>query len=48
MPGFAMWAGLVISYSYLLKEEEERRRVERRKDRPCAIVLAVEDPDPKA
>jgi hypothetical protein len=41
-------AGLVISYSYLWKEEEERGQVEGRKDRPCAIVLAVDDPDPKA
>jgi hypothetical protein len=42
-------AGLVISYSYLWKEEEEERgQTEGRKDRPCAIVLAVDDPDPKA
>ena len=41
-------AGLVISYSYLWKEEEERGQTEGRKDRPCAIVLAVDDPDPKA
>jgi hypothetical protein len=40
-------AGLVVSYSYLWKEEEERGQVEGRKDRPCAIVLAVDDPDPK-
>ena len=41
-------AGLVISYSYLWKQEEERGELEGRKDRPCAIVLAVDDPDPKA
>lgn len=40
--------GLVISYSYLWKEEEERGQVEGRKDRPCAIVLAVDYPDPEA
>jgi hypothetical protein len=40
--------GLVISYSYLWKEEEERGLVEGRKDRPCAIVLAVDHPDPEA
>jgi hypothetical protein len=37
--------GLVISYSYLWKEEEERGLVEGRKDRPCAIVLAIDHPD---
>jgi hypothetical protein len=36
--------GLVISYSYLWKQEEEQGLVERRKDRPCAIVLTVEVP----
>lgn len=41
-------AGLVISYSYLWKEEEERGLVEGRKDRPCAIVLAVDHPNPEA
>lgn len=39
--------GLVISYSYLWKEEEERGLVEGRKDRPCAIVLAVDHPSPE-
>ncbi|HUA24359.1 MAG TPA: hypothetical protein VMA54_09605 [Steroidobacteraceae bacterium] len=34
--------GLVISYSYLWKEEEEQGLAEGRKDRPCAIVLTVE------
>ncbi len=36
--------GLVISYSYLWKEEEEQGLVEGRKDRPCAIVLTGEVP----
>ncbi|HZT01890.1 MAG TPA: hypothetical protein VFA39_06475 [Steroidobacteraceae bacterium] len=36
--------GLVISYSYLWKEEEEQGLVEGRKDRPCAIVLTIEVP----
>ena len=40
--------GLVISYSYLWKEEEEQGQIEGRKVRPCAIVLAVDNPDPKA
>jgi hypothetical protein len=40
--------GLVISYSYLWKEEEERGQVEGRKDRPCAIVLAIDHPDAEA
>ena len=35
--------GLVISYSYLWKEEEQGL-VEGRKDRPCAMVLTVEVP----
>ena len=38
--------GLVISYAYLWSEEAELGRVEGRKDRPCAIVVAVETPDP--
>jgi len=41
-------AGLVISYSYLWKEEEERGQIEGRKDRPCAIILAIAHPDPAA
>jgi hypothetical protein len=40
-------AGLVISYSYLWKEDEERGQTEGRKDRPCAIVLVVDHPDPR-
>lgn len=35
--------GLVISFSYLWSEEAERGAVEGRKDRPCAIVLALEN-----
>jgi hypothetical protein len=47
VPGFPEpEAGLVISYSYLWKEEEERGQVEGRKDRPCAIILAIDHPDP--
>jgi hypothetical protein len=30
------------------KNEEGRGQTEGRKDRPCAVVLAVDDPDPKA
>jgi hypothetical protein len=35
--------GLVISYSYLWYEESEKGQVEGHKDRPCAIVLAIDD-----
>lgn len=36
--------GLVISYSYLWREEAEQGHVEGKKARPCAIVLAqIED-----
>lgn len=38
--------GLVISYAFLWFEEAERGQVEGRKDRPCAIVVAVDEPDP--
>src|SRR5215469_4139403 len=41
-------AGLVISYSYLWREEGERGQIDGRKDRPCAIILAVEHSDPQA
>jgi hypothetical protein len=34
--------GLVISYSYLWSQEAEAGQVEGRKDRPCAIILAIE------
>lgn len=34
--------GLVISYSFLWSEEAERGQIEGRKDRPCAIVLAID------
>ena len=34
--------GLVISYSYLWSDEASDGHVEGRKDRPCAIVMAVQ------
>jgi hypothetical protein len=37
--------GLVISYAYLWRDERRRGLEEGRKDRPCAIVLAVRDAD---
>jgi hypothetical protein len=40
-------AGLVISYAYLWSDESERGQVEGRKDRPCAIILAVDHPQPE-
>ncbi len=47
MPGFPEpQPGLVISYAYLWSDEAEQGRVEGRKDRPCAIVVAVETPGP--
>ena len=49
MPGFLEpEAGLVISYSYLWKEEAERGQVEGGKDRPCAVILAIDHPDSTA
>jgi hypothetical protein len=36
--------GLVVSYSYLWSSEAQRGHVEGRKDRPCAIVVALTDP----
>lgn len=38
-------AGLVISYSYLWRDEAEVGHVEGRKARPCAIVLCVVQPE---
>ncbi len=38
--------GLVISYSFLWSEEAEQGQVEGRKDRPCAIVVALEGVEP--
>ena len=38
--------GLVISYSFLWSEEAEQGQVEGRKDRPCAIVVALTGADP--
>jgi hypothetical protein len=35
--------GLVVSYSYLWHSEYERDREEGGKNRPCAIILIVED-----
>ena len=41
-------AGLVISYSYLWSDEAEAGHVEGRKNRPCAIVLVVQQAEDKA
>jgi mRNA-degrading endonuclease toxin of MazEF toxin-antitoxin module len=35
--------GLVISYSYLWRHEHEKGREEGRKDRPCVIILAIDE-----
>jgi hypothetical protein len=40
--------GLVISYSYLWSDEAEAGHVEGRKNRPCAIVLAVRQAEGEA
>ncbi len=40
--------GLVISYSYLWSNEAEAGHVEGRKNRPCAIVLVVQQAEDKA
>ena len=37
--------GLVIRYSYLWKREADSGRQDGTKDRPCAIVVAVDDAD---
>jgi hypothetical protein len=39
------YAGLVIRYSYLWKQEFDAGREEGVKDRPCAIVMALVDED---
>jgi hypothetical protein len=39
------YAGLVIRYSYLWKREQQARREEGTKDRPCAVVMAIMDQD---
>jgi mRNA-degrading endonuclease toxin of MazEF toxin-antitoxin module len=39
--------GLVISYAYLWHSEYEQGREEGVKDRPCVIVLAIEEKDGK-
>jgi hypothetical protein len=41
-------AGLVISYSYLWSDEAEAGHVEGRKNRPCGIVLVVQQAEDKA
>lgn len=38
-------AGLVIGYAYLWQEEATAGQEEGLKDRPCVIVLSVEDKD---
>jgi hypothetical protein len=40
--------GLVISYSYLWSDEAEAGQVEGRKNRPCAIVLLVQQGEGRA
>ena len=40
--------GLVISYSYLWRDEAEVGHVEGRKNRPCAIVLVVQQTEEQA
>jgi hypothetical protein len=40
--------GLVISYSYLWREEAEAGHTEGRKNRPCAIVLSVRESEGQA
>jgi len=40
--------GLVISYSYLWKHESGSGQTEGLKDRPCAIVLAIDSKDTNA
>jgi len=35
--------GLVISYAYLWRHEHNRGQEEGRKNRPCVVILAVED-----
>jgi hypothetical protein len=40
--------GLVVSYSYLWSEEAEQGLVEGKKDRPCAIILAIDEPPSNA
>lgn len=37
--------GLVISYAYLWRDEALRGLEEGRKDRPCVIILSVEESD---
>ena len=37
--------GLVIRYSYLWLSEYQARQEESTKDRPCAVILALDDED---
>jgi hypothetical protein len=37
--------GLVLRYAYLWKREADQGKTEGRKDRPCVVVLCVEDVD---
>ena len=41
-------AGLVVSYSYRWSDESEAGHVEGRKNRPCAVVLVVQQAEGKA
>ncbi len=45
MPLAAPVPGLVISYAYLWRAQHRAGGVEGRKDRPCAIVVAIKDED---
>lgn len=45
MPLPELEPGLVISYSYLWRVEYEAEHDEGQKDRPCAIILALERPE---
>jgi hypothetical protein len=38
-------SGMVISYSYLWHDEKKRGREEGVKNRPCAIIMTVQDDD---
>jgi hypothetical protein len=40
--------GLVVSFSYLWHKEAEQGLVEGKKDRPCAIILAIDEPGQNA
>jgi len=40
--------GLVIGYAYLWRDEARRGQAEGRKDRPCVIVLSVQNKDDRS